>query len=168
MSPRRNRRSRPSTRWRTRKPDLIKVWIDDFHGSLRVKMSPEVYGAAIKEAHRLGLRVAAHIYYLADAKSLVNHGVDIIAHGVRDQPVDADFINLMKTHSVWYIPTIGLDESGYIYAEKPEWLSNTFLVHALQPALAAEFHDPAWREKTLSNQNKSRLPRHLLPRASVI
>ncbi len=137
-----------------RKPDLIKVWIDDFHGSLRVKMSPEVYGAAIEEAHRLGLRVAAHIYYLADAKSLVNHGVDIIAHGVRDQPVDADFINLMKTHSVWYIPTIGLDESGYIYAEKPEWLSNTFLVHALQPALAAEFHDPAWREKTLSNQKQ--------------
>lgn len=138
----------------TRKPDLIKIWIDDFHGSLRVKMSPEVYGAAIKEAHRLGLRVAAHIYYLADAKSLVNHGADIIAHGVRDQPLDADFINLMQTRSVWYIPTIGLDESGYIYAEKPEWLNNSFLVHALQPMLAAEFHDPAWREKTLSNQQQ--------------
>jgi imidazolonepropionase-like amidohydrolase len=138
----------------TRKPDLIKMWIDDFHGSLRVKMSPEVYGAAIKEAHRLGLRVAAHIYYLSDAKSLVNSGVDVIAHGVRDQPVDGDFIKLMKTHSVWYIPTIGLDESSYIYAENPEWLNHAFLVHALQPALAAQFRDPEWRQEALSNQKQ--------------
>jgi imidazolonepropionase-like amidohydrolase len=138
----------------TRKPDLIKVWIDDFHGSLRVKMPPEVYGAAIKEAHRLGLRVAAHIYYLSDAKSLVKSGVDIIAHGVRDQPADAEFIRLMKTHSVWYIPTIDLDESSYIYAEKPEWLKNPLLVHALQPALADEFNDPGWRAKILDNQKQ--------------
>jgi imidazolonepropionase-like amidohydrolase len=138
----------------TRKPDLIKVWIDDFHGSLRVKMQPEVYAAAIKEAHKLGLRVAAHIYYLADAKSLVNAGVDAIAHGVRDQPVDAEFIGLMKSHSAWYISTIDLDESFYIYAEKPDWLKNQFLLHALQPALLAQFNDSEWRAKTLSNQKQ--------------
>jgi imidazolonepropionase-like amidohydrolase len=138
----------------TRKPDLIKLWIDDFHGSLRVKMSPEVYRAAIQEAHKLGLRVAAHIYYLSDAESLVNAGVDIIAHGVRDQPVDAEFISLMKTHHVWYIPTVSLDESSYIYAEKPEWLNNQFLDHALQPALAAELRDADWRTKTLGNQKQ--------------
>jgi imidazolonepropionase-like amidohydrolase len=137
-----------------RKPDLIKIWIDDFHGSLRVKMSPEVYGAATQEAHKLGLRVAAHIYYLSDAKSLVNAGVDVIAHGVRDQPVDAEFISLMKSHHVWYIPTIGLDESSYVYAEKPEWLNDQFLAHALQPALAAELHDADWRTKTLGNQKQ--------------
>jgi len=138
----------------TRKPDLIKLWIDDFRGSLRVKMPPEVYAAAIKEAHRLGLRVAAHIYYLSDAKSLVNSGVDIIAHGVRDLPVDAEFISLMKTHSVWYISTIDLDESFYIYAEKPEWVNSQFLAHALQPALLAQFNDSEWRAKTLSNQKQ--------------
>ena len=138
----------------TRKPDLIKVWIDDFHGSLRVKMPPEVYGAAIKEAHRLGLRVAAHIYYLSDAKSLVKSGVDIIAHGVRDQAVDDEFVGLMKSHSIWYIATIDLDESSYIYAEKPEWLKNQFLVHALQPALADEFSDPDWRAKILGNHKQ--------------
>ena len=88
-----------------RKPDFIKVWVDDIHGTERVKMTPEVYGAVIHEAHRLGLRVAAHIYYLSDAKSLVQHGVDVIAHGVRDQPVDAEFIEAMKARSVWYIPT---------------------------------------------------------------
>jgi imidazolonepropionase-like amidohydrolase len=139
----------------TRKPDLIKLWVDDFHGTLRVKMSPEIYGAAIKEAHKLGLRIAAHVYYLADAKLLVNDGVDILAHGVRDVPVDDELIRAMKAHSTWYIPTIGLDESFYIFAEQPDRLNDPFLAHALQPALAAQFNDPAWRAKALSNQAQS-------------
>ena len=134
-----------------RKPDFIKVWVDDIHGTERVKMTPEVYGAVIQEAHRLGLRVAAHIYYLADAKSLVQHGVDVIAHGVRDQPVDAEFIEAMKARSVWYVPTISLDESGYIFAEQPGWLKDPFFAHALQPALAAEFDNSAWRSRILNN-----------------
>jgi imidazolonepropionase-like amidohydrolase len=138
----------------TRHPDLIKLWLDDFHGSLRVKMPPDVYKAVIDEAHKKGLRVAAHIYYLADAKDLVNSGVDIIAHGVRDQPVDADFIRAMKERSVWYIPTIGLDESSYIFAEYPRWVADSFVQHALQPALRAQIDDSAWRTKTLSNHQQ--------------
>jgi imidazolonepropionase-like amidohydrolase len=138
----------------TRKPDLIKVWVDDIHGTMPAKMSPEIYGAAIKEAHRLGLRAASHIYDLGDAKSLVAQGVDIIAHGVRDQPVDPDFISAMKARSVWYIPTIALDDASYIFAEHPDWLTDPFLAHALQPSLAAQFADPAWRSKILGNQKQ--------------
>ena len=137
-----------------RKPDFIKVWVDDIHGTERVKMTPEVYGAAIREAHRLGLRVAAHIYYLSDAKSLVQQGVDVIAHGVRDQAVDAEFIYAIKARSVWYIPTISLDESGYIFAEQPGWTTNPFLAHALQAALATEFGDSAWRARILENHKQ--------------
>jgi imidazolonepropionase-like amidohydrolase len=138
----------------TRKPDFMKVWIDDFHGSLRVKMPPAVYGAAIQEAHKLGFRAAAHIYYLSDAKSLLNHGADVIAHGVRDVPVDREFIQLMKARSAWYIPTIGLDESSYIFAEHPEWQQDPFLTHALQPALATQFDDSGWRANLLNNQKQ--------------
>jgi imidazolonepropionase-like amidohydrolase len=138
----------------TRHPDLIKLWLDDFHGSLRVKMQPDVYKAIIDEAHKKGIRVAAHIYYLADAKDVVNAGVDIIAHGVRDQAVDAEFIRSMKERAVWYIPTIDLDESSYLFAEYPAWLSRPFVQRALQPALRAQIDDPAWRAKTLSNQKQ--------------
>jgi imidazolonepropionase-like amidohydrolase len=137
-----------------RKPDLIKVWVDDVLGTMPMKMPPEIYGAAIEEAHKLGLRTASHIYYLADAKSLVAHGVDVIAHGVRDKPVDGEFIQAMKAGSRWYIPTINLDESTYMFAEKPAWLSDPLLTHALQPALAAEFGDSNWRAKTLSNRKQ--------------
>ncbi|MBV8278744.1 MAG: amidohydrolase family protein, partial [Verrucomicrobia bacterium] len=67
-------------------PDLVKIWVDDLLGT-SPKMKPEIYSAVIDEAHRAGVRVAAHIYYLQDAKAVLRAGVDIIAHGVRDQPV---------------------------------------------------------------------------------
>ena len=50
-----------------RHPVLIKIWVDDFHGKMPNKLSPSMYKAIIDEAHRLGLRVAAHIFYLNDA-----------------------------------------------------------------------------------------------------
>jgi hypothetical protein len=53
------------------------------------------------------------------AKAIVRAGVDIIAHGVRDKPVDAEFIDMMKARSVWYIATIVLDETTFVFAEQP-------------------------------------------------
>ena len=74
-----------------------------------------------------------------------------MAHGVRDKEVDPDFIQSIKGRGAWYIPTLGVDESSYIYAEHPEWLEKSLLRHALRPALAAQFADPAWRTKILAD-----------------
>jgi imidazolonepropionase-like amidohydrolase len=133
-----------------RHPDLIKLWLDDMNGQMPVKMKPEIYKAIIDESHHQHLRVAGHIYYLGDAKALVRAGVDIIAHGVRNQSVDQEFIDLMKSHDTWYIPTIDLNESFYIYAQRPAWMQDAFFQNALQPALKAQFDDPAWQKKTLA------------------
>ncbi len=62
-----------------RHTDLVKLWLDDFGGAVPVKMKPEVYAAAIDEAHALKLRVAAHIHDLDDAKAIVRAGADILA-----------------------------------------------------------------------------------------
>jgi imidazolonepropionase-like amidohydrolase len=134
-----------------RHPDLIKIWVDDSRHTMRTKMNPEVYKAIIDEAHANGLRVAAHVFYLEDAKSLVGNSVDIIAHGVRDTAVDPDFVKSIKGRGAWYIPTLDLDESFYIFAEHPEWLQQPFLRRALQPSLAKQLNDPAWRAKTLND-----------------
>jgi imidazolonepropionase-like amidohydrolase len=131
-------------------PDLIKIWVDDLLGTAP-RMKPEIYTAVIDEAHRAGLRVASHIYYLEDAKAVLRAGVDIIAHGVRDRPVDAEFIDEMKARSAWYIPTINLDECSYIFAEQPAWTKEPFFQNALQPALKAQLSDPAYLEKTLKS-----------------
>jgi imidazolonepropionase-like amidohydrolase len=131
-----------------RKADLIKLWLDDFGGSLPVKMSPEIYLAAIDEAHRAGLRVAVHIHDLDDARAALDASADIIAHGVRDRPVDAAFIEQMKSRGAWYIPTLALDEATFVYADDPPWTHAPFFKKALSPALRAQFEDPAWRTKT--------------------
>jgi imidazolonepropionase-like amidohydrolase len=65
-------------------PDLVKVWVDDFGHTMEPKMDPALYREVILQAHRNGLKVAAHLYYLDDAKRLLADGVDIFGHGVRD------------------------------------------------------------------------------------
>jgi imidazolonepropionase-like amidohydrolase len=134
-----------------RHPDLLKIWVDDMHGRFATKMNPELYKAVIDEAHANGLRVAAHVYYLDDARQLVGNGVDILAHGVRDKAVDSDFTQSIKSRGAWYIPTLGLDESFYIYAEHPEWLQQPFFRRSLQPSLAAQLSGSAWRTRILAD-----------------
>ncbi len=132
------------------KADLVKIWLDDAGKSLPAKLKPEVYAAVIDEAHKNGLRVAAHIYDLDDAKAIVRAGVDIIAHGVRDKPVDADFIDMMKARSVWYIATIVLDDTTFVFAEQPSWMREPFFQRALHPMVRTLLDDPAYRERTLA------------------
>ncbi len=109
----------------THAPDLIKLWVDDNLGKLpRPKM--DVEAAAIDEAHKLNLRVAAHVYYQADAKKLLQAGIDILAHSVRDGVLDADTVSLIKGKKVYYIPTLQLEESFYGFAEHPDWVKSPF------------------------------------------
>lgn len=134
-----------------RKADMVKIWLDDAGGALPAKVKPEVYTAVIDEAHKNGLRVAAHIYDLDDARAIVRAGVDIIAHGVRDKPVDAELIDTMKARSVWYIATMVLDYTNYIFAEQPPWMGEPFFQRALHPEVRTQLDDPAYRERTLGS-----------------
>jgi imidazolonepropionase-like amidohydrolase len=77
------------------KVDIVKIWVDDRNGKYK-KLTPELYTAVIEEAHKHGLRVTAHVYYLDDAKGLLKAGVDAFAHGVRDQDVDDGFLAMVK------------------------------------------------------------------------
>ena len=126
--------------------DIVKVWIDDMYGKYP-KMDPAIYGAVIDEAHKLHTRVAAHVFYLADAKSLMKDGLDVIAHSIRDQEVDSAAISAMKSHHVIYIPTFTVDESSFAFARHSEWLQEKFLSDALSPEERTNFGTGAYREK---------------------
>ena len=79
-----------------KKVDLIKLWVDDRDGQFK-KLTPDVYGPAIEEAHKLGLRVTAHIFKLEDAKGLLRAGLDAFAHvPARDLDVDDEFMAMLK------------------------------------------------------------------------
>ena len=76
--------------------DFIKIWVDDREGKYK-KMPPEIYAAAIDEAHKAKLRVAAHIFNLTDAKGLLKAGIDAFAHGIRDVDVDDELVALIRS-----------------------------------------------------------------------
>jgi imidazolonepropionase-like amidohydrolase len=78
-----------------RKVDIVKIWVDTREGRYR-KLSPEIYGAIIDEAHKQGLRITAHIFDLEDTKGLIRAGVDAFAHGVRDRDIDDELVAMFK------------------------------------------------------------------------
>jgi imidazolonepropionase-like amidohydrolase len=126
--------------------DIVKIWVDDGHGTMP-KIKPEIWKAVIDEAHKKHLRVAAHVYALSDAKQLVADGVDVLAHSVRDQVVDDAFVEAMKEHKVWYVPTFTVDESFFVYAERPAFMETKFFQEAAGPKLMAKFDATGYAEK---------------------
>ena len=86
--------------------DLIKIWVDD-RGGRYEKLSPDLYGAVIEEAHTNGVRVTAHVFTLEDAKGLLRAGLDAFAHGVRDRDVDDELVALWQERpTVTLVPNL--------------------------------------------------------------
>jgi imidazolonepropionase-like amidohydrolase len=138
-----------------KKPDVIKIWVDDSWGTLP-KMKPEIYTAIIRDAHRLGLRVASHVFYLEDAKKLVGLGLDIIAHSIRDAEIDDGFLAEMKKRKVAYIPTLSLDEFAFAYQNEPEWLNSPFFQAALEPGVLQMVSSAEYKDKVRKNPNTAK------------
>ena len=123
--------------------DFVKVWVDDRNGQYE-KLTPELYGAVIDEAHQHGLRVTAHIFTLEDAKGLLRAGVDAFAHGVRDQDVDDEFVALVQERpEVVLVPNMG--SRGV--AEDLDWLSGTRTAEEIEALLAGYVDNPARQER---------------------
>ena len=119
-----------------RQPDVIKIWVDDRLGELP-KLTPELYGAIIEEAHSQGIKVMAHMYYLEDTKELIRRGVDGLAHSVRDQEVDDEFLRLAKENGVTQVATLVGHSSRLAYADGPDFLDDPALP-VLFPPLVLE------------------------------
>jgi len=127
--------------------DWVKIRVDDNLGTT-AKMRPDVYRAVIDEAHQRQLRVAAHLYYLEDAKSLLEAGADFIAHSVRDQKVDAEFVAALKASRRCYTPTLMREVSTYVYESTPDFFSDPLFLKYANPAWVSAARDPARQQAT--------------------
>ena len=122
----------------TRNVDLIKIWVDDRDEQYE-KLSPEIYGAVIEAAHQNGLQVAAHIFELEDAKGLLRADIDIFAHGVRDQDIDDEFVQLAGEHpNVILIPNL----PGRGVATDLSWLAGSMPDGQLEELQASNVDQP--------------------------
>jgi len=138
-----------------RKPDVIKIRVDDNLGTV-AKMKPEVYRAVIAEAHKRGLRVAAHVFYLDDAKDLLKAGVDAIVHSVRDKDVDDEFISLMKSRQAGYVPTLTREISTFVYESTPAFFSDPFFIKEADAAVVASLKTAAKQAEYKSSASAQR------------
>jgi imidazolonepropionase-like amidohydrolase len=110
--------------------DIVKIRVDDNLGTTK-KMEPEVCRAVIDEAHKRGLRVAVHLFYLADAKAVLDAGADYVAHSVRDVDVDPEVISKLKQRNICLSPTLMREVSTFVYESTPPFFSDSlFLAHA--------------------------------------
>jgi len=142
-----------------KKVDFIKLWIDDHLGSTKPKMSYEVARATIEEAHRQKLRALAHVFYLEDAKQLLNFGVDGFVHMVRDKPLDADTLAQMKKQGTWQVAgTLSRELSVFDYGRAPALLSDPFFLKAISSKTADTLKTPGYQATVRGDVHNAEYP----------
>ena len=140
-----------------KKVDLVKIWVDDHLGREK-KISLDLCKAIIEDARKRNLRVAAHVFYLADAKALVDDGLAELAHSVRDRPVDDALIDSMKKHGTVQTATLAREASLFAFSRPSPMLQDEFFTHALSPAVLQTLRSPEFQAKQRADHDFSKYP----------
>lgn len=85
--------------------DLIKVYADWVHPTLTV----DEMRVIVEEAHKAGLKVAAHATTPDGIKNAIHAGVDSIEHG---HGADREALEMMKEKGVFLVPTVGVVDAS--------------------------------------------------------
>jgi imidazolonepropionase-like amidohydrolase len=113
--------------------DFVKVWIDAQNGKFP-KLTREFCAAVLDQARKHGKITMAHIFEYEDAKMIVDEGVNILAHNVRDAVIEDDFIAKLKARNVTVISTLAREEAMFVFADGPAFIDTPFF----QKGLSAE------------------------------
>jgi imidazolonepropionase-like amidohydrolase len=146
--------------------DAVKLVYDDMSG-LRTQpwpiLKPDVMAALIDEAHRQGLKAHVHVPILKFAKEALRAGADGLVHGIISDPVDDEFLALMKENHAIYIGTHVLfedcaDRKAWVKREA-EFDKHEFFSRSTYDGLTARAVLASW-EKSWHNTRytKQRMP----------
>ncbi|NGM50802.1 amidohydrolase family protein [Caulobacter sp. 602-2] len=95
------------------KPDAIKAFTDGWrYGSAPDNTSMDAWTlkALTETAHKHGLKVLTHTVTVEQGKVAATSGVDVIAHSLQDEPLDAETIASIKASGLFYAPTLAVYE----------------------------------------------------------
>ena len=141
-----------------KKVDIVKLWLDSELGTMP-KMPPAISKAIIDTAHQRGARVVAHVFYLEDAKRLVDQGIDGFVHSVRDQPIDQALIDSMKQHGTWQAAgTLSREASMFAYGATPPFASDQFFTRGISLKSLELIKSPERQRTVSSNANFMKYP----------
>lgn len=130
--------------------DFMKIRVDDNLSTIQ-KMPEDVYQAIIDRSHELGYKISTHMYYLEDARKLLEAGSDMLAHSVRDEPVDNEFIALLKEKNISYCPTLTRELSTFVYGEEGDFFNDPFFSREYDSATVQPLRDPDYKLKVRNN-----------------
>ena len=136
--------------------DVVKIWVDDGGGRV-AKLPPAVYQAVIDEANARDLPVCAHVFYLEDARKLVDAGVSCLAHSIRDTDVDDAFIAMMKERDVLYVPTLVAHELVLAHADNAQWIGEPAMRETVSADVIAQVKSDAFVANVRKNPQLSAL-----------
>jgi imidazolonepropionase-like amidohydrolase len=90
----------------------IKVWFIPQKSPSIAEMGKAVRAAG-EEATKLGLPLIVHATGLDEAKEALRAGAHLLVHSVWDQPIDDEFLALLKKNGAIYCPTLTVGR-GYV------------------------------------------------------
>jgi len=133
--------------------NYIKVRVDDNLGNGQ-KMPRDLFDALLDQAHTRRLPLAVHLFYLEDAKYILEAGADLVAHSIRDLPVDKEFIGLINERDKCYVPTLTREVSTFVYEDEPEFFKDPFFLKAVDLDVIEELKKPQ-RQARLRNSRSA-------------
>ena len=125
--------------------DVIKVWVDAQGGRVP-RLSREMVRAIVDQGRKHNLISGAHIVELADANMVIDEGVRILLHNVRDQEVGDDFIARLKDRNITVISTLAREEGMFVFGgDGRGFTDNPFFTKSVPPdrmaVLTGRIHD---------------------------
>jgi imidazolonepropionase-like amidohydrolase len=138
--------------------DVIKLWLDSELGTMP-KMPPEISKAIIDAAHKRGARVLAHVFYLEDAKRLIDQGIDGFVHSVRDQQIDQALVDGMKKHGTWQVAaTLSREAAMFAYGSTPAFADDPFFTRGVSAKTLELIKSPERQKAQAGNPNFKKFP----------
>ena len=133
---------------------LVKLWVEDRGGfenprqpgspvpgseGTAYMLGPELYRAAIDEAHKRGVRTIGHVKARELMKDMIRAGLDSQTHPITDLPFDEEMITLLRERPTFrIIPAITPGWEGgsapRAPGERPAWLRDPLLQAIRCPA----------------------------------
>ena len=106
----------------------VKIWVDDREGAVK-KLTPELYTAAIEEAHALGLKTISHTQDREDVKAVLRAGIDGFAHPSwrKGQEVDDELVALFKERPHVFVLLTLWGTRNQIFGPRPAWIDDPLL-----------------------------------------
>jgi imidazolonepropionase-like amidohydrolase len=106
----------------------VKIWVDDREGQVK-KLTPDIFTAAIDEAHMLRLKTITHTQDREDVKAIIRAGIDGLAHPPwrLGQEVDDELVALFKERPHVFVLLTLWGTRNQIFGPRPAWIDDPLL-----------------------------------------